>query len=117
VATRIVNHSTFTVGTRRPGLGGIGRLIVKSDAIVLESRWNAKQLVVHERGPILVIRARFAPPWSRIGMILRGDTGSYGVEPLPGAGSNILAAIREAEFNTVERETWISRFPRSAFRA
>jgi hypothetical protein len=97
-------------------MGGIGRLLVKSDAVVLESRWFAKRLVVHERGPILVVRARFAPPWSRIGMILRGETGTYGVEPMPGAASKILATITEAGFNTVERETRISRFPLSAFR-
>jgi hypothetical protein len=106
---------TYTVGWRRPGMGGFGKLIVEDDAVVLRAWPIARELVAHGAGPITVVRARFAPSWKRTGIILRGGRGAYGVDPLPGAGGRILAAIAEAGFETVEYEMRISRFPWSVF--
>jgi hypothetical protein len=109
---------TFFVSTHRPGLGGgPGRLTVLPGVITLESWPIVRRLIVHERGSVIVIRARLAPPWWRTGFILRGDGRSYGFAPTStGAMSQVMAAIEGAGFEVREQETRFSRFPWSSFR-
>ena len=115
--SRLRSPVTFFVSTHRPGLGGFGRLTVLPGVIALEGWPIVRRLIVHERGSVIVIRARLAPPWWRTGFILRGDGRSYGFAPTSiGAVDLVLAAIEQAGFEIRERETRFSRFPWSSFR-
>lgn len=116
--SRLRPSVTFFVSTHRPGLGGgLGRLTLLPGMIALEAWPIARRLILHERGSVIVIRARLAPPWWRTGFILRGDGRSYGFAPTStGAVGRILAAIEEAGFEIREQETRFSRFPWSSSR-
>jgi hypothetical protein len=109
---------TFFVSTHRPGLGGgLGRLTVLPGAISLDGWPIVRCLLVHDRGSVAMIRARFAPPWWRTGFILRGDGRSYGFAlTTTGAVSRLVVAIEQAGFEIHEQETRFSRFPWASFR-
>jgi hypothetical protein len=112
----------FTVATAKtPDQGqGIGRLTVEAGAVALDSWPVVRRLVTHERGPVSVVTARFAPPWWRTAVILRGrgPTGSYGAGLMSaGQARRVRQAITEAGFELVDLETRFWRFPRSSFSA
>jgi hypothetical protein len=74
------------------------RLTVLPGAIALESWPIVRRLILHDRGSVIVIRARFAPPWWRTGFILRGDGRSYGFAPTTTGASRSVGMHISAEF-------------------
>jgi hypothetical protein len=108
---------TFIVGAGKPDQGySIGRLTVEAGAVALDSWPAQRRLVTQTGGAVIVVTARFQPPWWRIALILRGDTGSYGAGLFSmGQARRVREAIIEAGFEIVDRDTRFLRYSRSSF--
>ena len=107
---------TFKVATGKPDQGyGFGRLTVEAGSLSLHSLPGTR-LVTQTRGPVTLVTARFAPPWWRTAVILRGDVGVFGAGLSSiGQARRVRDAITQAGFEIDDRETRLWRYPRSSF--
>jgi hypothetical protein len=107
---------SFTVVAAKPGLYGFGRLTVEPGGVALDSWPFACRLVTQTRGPVVVVTARFQPPWWRTALILRGDKGLYGAAlSSRDQARRVREALIQAGFEILERETRFLRLQRSSF--
>jgi|GEM_PF-3356141 len=118
MTTHAGQGTVVTVGTYRPDQGhSFGRLTVRSGAVVLEAWPIVRRLAMQTDGPVTFVTARFAPPWWKASLILRGAMGFYGAALSQQQAQVVRDALHSCGFRIDDRRTRIWRFPRTSFRS
>lgn len=103
---------TFFVGTyARPGWLTFGRLTVQREAITLEGWPQGRRMIAHRARRVSLVRARYAPPWSRWGLVLHDGPHRCGVKVKGSHVERLRVSLEWAGYEVQEERTRFWRFP------
>lgn len=84
---------------------GVESLVFESDW--LTARFSGVKRIVHRGNRVVLVKARFVPPWFNTSVVLAGDSNAHVVTWL-GARARLLPALQDAGFEVEQIRTWFS---------